>query len=79
MNKTDTRKAEAALTGKLDGKTLSVEDHLYAIHQVRVILDHEEGKAVQRGRREGMTWALFGEIFSTTRQAAQQKFGHLDD
>lgn len=79
MNKTDARKTEAALTGRLDGTRLSVEDHLYAIHQVRVLLDHEEAKAVQRGRRDGMTWAWLGEIFGTTRQAAQQRWGHLDD
>jgi hypothetical protein len=79
MNSSDTRKAEAALTGKLNGERLSVEDHLYAIHQLRILVDHEEEKAVQRGRRDGMTWAWLGEIFGTTRQAAQQRWGYLDD
>lgn len=79
MDKTELRKCTAALTGALDGQVLSVEDHLYAIRKVRELLDHEERKTVQRGRRAGMTWARLGDILGTTRQAAQQRFRQPTD
>lgn len=79
MNQSETRKCTGALDGKVDGERLSVEDQLYAIHQVRVLLDHEEEKAIRRGRADGMTWAWIGEIYGTTRQAAQQRWGHVDE
>lgn len=79
MDKYDARKAEAALTGRLDGKILSFEDHAYAIAKVRQLLDWEEGKAVRNARRDGRTWAWIGETMGMTRQAAWEKWRHLDE
>jgi hypothetical protein len=76
---TDERLARAAMTGKYSGRKLSVADQLYAIHRLRGVLDQVERDTVHRGRRDGLTWAWFAEVFGTTRQAAQQRFREPTD
>lgn len=79
MNKSDQRKAEAAMTGKLDGRLLDFEDRMAAIDQVRAILDHQVATAVIMARYDGLTWDQIGVRLGISRQAAHQRFAHLAD
>lgn len=79
MNKSDQRKAEAAMTGKLDGRLLDFEDRIAAIEHVRKILDHQVATAVIMARYDGETWDTIGARLGISRQAAHQRFAHLCD
>ena len=79
MNQRDARKAEAAMTGKLDGRLLDFEDRLRAIRHMREILDHQETTAVIMARYDGWTWAQIGAAFGISRQAAFQRWSDVAD
>ena len=52
-------------------------ERLTAGHELRQLADQVEAESVIAARAAGVSWKRIGALYGTTKQGAQQRFGHL--